>query len=113
MSHEQIYTILKAEMIDKEIVDVVLWLNSYKQISTEFSCQGGEEIETGFMTNPYVLFKCHDLNVIDLVSKQIEDYASMTVRTSNEYVPYLRFMVEFHGTEALQDFKESLSEVNG
>lgn len=107
MKHEQIYTILKTAMVDKEIVPVVSWLNSFKEVYTEYSCQGGLDEEFNGIVKPYVLFRCDDMNVLYKIAKRLDGYAIVNVFPS-DVVQYPRFRIEFEDENFLNDFNESL-----
>ena len=105
-------------MIDEGIFPVIVWMNKFKSITTEFSCEGvhikNNKRRIGY--NPYVLFRCEETKDLDGITKVICDfneykkrsrydsYITLEIFPANNVVPYTRFMMDFYTNSHLEDF---------
>lgn len=71
---------LKKALIDKEIIPLVNWLNSFHSIYTTYSCQGDvdhKNIGSSYpYVYPYVSFLCGDLDDLNVIKKHIKEVSS-------------------------------------
>jgi len=63
--HEQEEIPIKYFAVDKGMIEVVAWFNSFRSIITIYSCQGGKD-GFGKHVEAYVLFNCNSF--VDLTS---------------------------------------------
>jgi hypothetical protein len=103
--------------VDKEIVPVVSWLNSYDNVATQYSCQGDDALNI----KPHVLFTCdlgsedfYNINVaIEEFDKSAPDplsYYNHVIVRSDSHRGKLRFHIEFRDTVVLRKFVDFLTE---
>jgi len=94
--------------VDEKIAPVVVWLNSYDSVTTQFSCQGSGN------SLPYALFCCFDgMDLFDICKKLIQ-FATIEVSISTKetqppgFPPYLRYTARFFSTRQLAKFVEEI-----
>ena len=91
---------IKVVEVDKGILPVVKWLNSFEGIFTRWSCEGD------LTCNPYVIFYCE--NSLDLVQVCMWVNCAATVEVSCDSC-MLRYKLVFATKQALECFANSIS----
>lgn len=108
LPHETEWTAIKVVPVDKSIVPVVKWLNSFDGIYTIFSCEGetGNEDanEEKREDQPYILFYCSDVR--DLIDVCHCPYAEVIV---DFHAGMLRYRMTFYSKEHMYLFIEIIS----
>lgn len=101
---------MKSIKCDEKIFDLVLWLNSFQGITTQFSCEDRQG-------KAYVLFFCDVIDSLSVIAVALNMYQAKTKRIIKFFVNYftsanfLRFEIELDKewledfTEFVQDFK--------
>jgi hypothetical protein len=88
--HETEHIIIKSADVDKGIIPVVLWLNSFPNITTVTSCQGEEDSEHR-SRRPHVGFTCSRQTDLIGVLDRLPNAAHVEVAFYNEVTYYLYF----------------------
>lgn len=74
MTHRQVKITLKTAKVDKRIVPILKWFNSFPDVVTLHSCQGEPEGQ-----QPYVMFVCQDDTQLHFLVSRLCHYGSITV----------------------------------
>lgn len=105
--HNPIRTIIKEAYVDKGVVPVVNWLNSYNDVFTQYACEGytEEEKKNGIgHNNPYVIFFCfYEPDMTDILST-IFPYQDITCEI--EYGSKTQHYNSYHGIRYILRFKD-------
>lgn len=100
--HKTKKTIIKQELVDVRIRLVVQWLNSFRDIRTQFSCEG-DNASNG--QKPHILFHCDcQLDLVKVLSI-MGSWATLTVEV---FEGSLRYNMVFPNRRNLDCFKDSL-----
>jgi len=111
-NHKQkffMYTDLVSVECDENIAGLVMWLNSFKGIKTQFSCEGREGIA-------YVLFSCDYIDSLHIIGLTFNLYFVKTKRkvkfsvNFHNPVNFLRFEIEFN-SEWIEDLTKFVQNV--
>ena len=113
--HTTEFISVKCANIDKNIIPVVLWLNSHQNIHTLHSCEGSQE------QSIYVLFTCSDICDLYDVNSIVNDFTESLFKrgwrdgsnitiTSEVYRRTLRFNMKFDNTKIRKKFCKYLLE---
>lgn len=107
--HDQISIALKTVKVDIGIAPVVEWLNGYRDIYTQYSCQGG-----GGIPYPYVVFFAFDYLDVQEVLEKTHKFAELReedfpndydcLPEDHSYVSNTRFVLSFHTSNHLVEF---------
>jgi len=102
--HKTRKLIAKTVNVDIGIVEVVRWLNRFKDIFTYWSCQGDKDDP---FRKPYVVFVCSDSLILSQVLATSHAYAKTEVEF---YRPSgsLRYIMEFASIDSLATFTSSI-----
>lgn len=94
---------LKMIEVDTKIVPLVNWLNHFKGVTTEWSCQGNEHTCNGWnkVGTPYVVFYCVDSLSLIRILHDVKRLGDMTV---DFYEGSLRYELRFATIEDLDFF---------
>ncbi len=93
--------IVKKATIDKGIVILVKWLNSFEGITTMHCCEGGLY---GKKDNPYVMFTClSNARLLYLISK-LQDWGWFEI---DLHCNTIRYTYYANDTKALRDLQET------
>lgn len=107
----------KTIKIDKEIIPVVFWLNSFANLKTQFSCQG-ELIPNGNHERPYVLFNS-DNSTVEYLARIVNNFSKeksigfficsyFEIEIHISFFDQIRYSMVWQDLIALQDFTEWL-----
>ena len=88
---------LKEVEVDKEIIPVVKWLNSFPEVYTFFSCEGSCSLK------PYVLFMTTCQSSLTTIVNDIQLYNHGKISVS-VYAGILRYTIYFHSKKSLSLF---------
>jgi len=118
--HETELIPIKVAEIDKEMVPIVRWLNSYEDVWTLFCCQGNDEDK-----QPFVFFHCTSLADLYKINALIYDYIrshpkvmvnglgclnyDRIILRSDLWEEHLRFKMYFASTEIRKNFCDYLA----
>ena len=101
--HKTETIVLKSANVDKKIIPVIEWLNSFSNVYTTHCCEGDESPHL-----PYVLFWCLEMGTVMEIVRKIRHYGGLSVFWPIESHPY-RWRMEFASKKHLKDFiKHSL-----
>lgn len=101
--HKQKIIFLKKISVDKGMVKVVKWLNSFQETCTIYSCEGDDL--PGSANKPYVMFYCpHQLCLMRILSF-VDNFALCEVDFYNKN---LRYTLRFHSKNELKNFKRKI-----
>jgi len=78
--HETEEIVIKSAKVDKKIVPVVNWLNTYRNTFTIFSCEG----DPCAGDIPYVMFFCWDNDSLTKIVEKLRDFAWSRERTYSQ-----------------------------
>ena len=109
LTHETEEIVIKKAEVDKGIVPIVNWLNSFNGIYTRYSC----ELGTTFITLPkfdfedkyfpHVIFYCdHQIDLRE-VAYRTRNFA-VIIAHYYEFTAGLRYQIVFHSSEYLKRF---------
>lgn len=110
MNHKQETVVIKTGKIDRGIARVVKWLNSYRSITTIYSCEGAAEDageDAAEDTDlPHVAFTAHDQLDLARVLDASGEFAVCDVMWSGSTLLY---ELNFFDCETLKQFTERLN----
>ena len=75
IEHRQRRVVLKRVPVDVGIIPVVRWLNNLAHVTTEYSCQGYDDV----VQRPYVLFRCDDDAELAVVYEEFCGFANIEI----------------------------------
>jgi len=103
---------VKLAAVDKEIVPVVNWINSFSDAFTLYSCEGSKNPHSKCNPRPYVSFVCRhtiDLKAIREATKKHADEFSVTIEESSENTMYVH-CIKFKSYKSMKSFCKRLKE---
>ena len=97
--------------VDENILPVVNWLNSIRDVRTEYSCEGDKGLKEGWQS--YVLFSCDSMlglnTIVFLTQKEISSQRiKIDIIQPNSYIPRVRFTIRFLNKEVLKIFIDTV-----
>jgi len=103
--HEQRYVALKHAWIDEPLVDIVVWLNTYKGIFTVGCCQG--QGDGNLCRRPRISFRCFsDGDLKDVLGKAGAS-CKMEVKPLDHQLMYF---LEFYDFDAIERLNRRLTQ---
>lgn len=103
--HEQILIPVKFAHVDKNIVPIVLWLNTLDDVITLYSCEGSQgEAPT---EAPYIMFFCRSqdtlIHILRMFGSDIRMEVTNDLNTTN-----LLYIIRFESFQVMQETAASL-----
>lgn len=92
--------------VDRGIVPLVRWLNSFPTVTTQFCCEGEDDRSTH---KPYVLILCTDLLTLERICHLLSPFSTGEF---DSYGDRLRFTFRFHGKDRLRQCQHWLWELD-
>jgi len=104
--HETELVIIKEEYVDKKIVPMIQFFNSFNGIITLYSCEGDEK------TSPYISFICRNHNSLSQLVDALSIYCEQCFvpMEANFFEGTLTYVVRFENQEALLKATERMQE---
>jgi hypothetical protein len=90
---------LKKVEIDKKIIPVIKWLNSFDDICTTHCCEGDDKLEI----EPYVLFWCLMPDLVLEIAKKLGHLGTCSIWVTPGSSPY-RWSLKFHSKKCMKTF---------
>lgn len=96
-THETEKIKIKEAEIDKGIIPVIKWLNSFSDVYTFFSCED----------DPYVVFSTTCPSTLAIIVREVKQHRHAHV-TVDVYQGILRYNIRFHSREFLDSFIDKI-----
>ena len=99
--------VIKKADVDKKIIPVVNWLNSFASVTTKWSCQGDAKDSKSPWLGPYVVFSCDQLFDLLRIVNKVGRSGAVEIRPSDS-IRAMDFTVKFFSQKNLESFIEIL-----